>query len=301
MAPQRTRARVMELLTEVSHKLPINSTTDPVGKIKGNPIFDQYTMAPADADWNQKHPDDPINCWQDRFNYDWITRPRKGLDKRNTTACNQFSGQIILLAGGPNLGGINLRSSLDIVGKPYAWVQAGGAATPKGGDVLDFGQHIGMCFTQPGGAFQHIDGGQGGPNTGYDIIDYGKGALGTVIGWADIDMVFGAAPADSSAPAWLAGWWTMTWQGTRYWYCFGQGGFAQYQKSAPANPRQLPSQYQKHDGGTYTMTGPDTVTVKWRITGSVEKWTRGGMSGGKPTMTGIYNNSEMLSATKLTP
>jgi hypothetical protein len=48
------------------------------------------------------------------------------------------------------------------------------------------------------------------------------------------------------------------------------------------------------------MTGPDTVTVKWRITGSVEKWTQGAPVGGKPTMTGIYNNSERLNATKLT-
>jgi hypothetical protein len=214
-APPRTRERVVEILTDVSRLLPINSSNDPAKKL-GNPVFDKYTMACCDADWNDRHPDplDKINNWQDRFNYDWIRRPLKGQKKENTTACNEFAGKVVLMASGPNLGGMNLRASLDIAGVPYAWVQAGGGAVPKAGDVLDFGQHIGMCFTLPeGGPFRHIDGGQGGPNTGYDIIKYGDGALSSLIGWADIDKVFGTAPADSSAPAWLAGWWTMPGRG----------------------------------------------------------------------------------------
>jgi hypothetical protein len=217
---------------------------------------------------------------------------------RNTTGCNQFAGQIVRLAGGPYVGGLNLRASLDGAGVPFAWVPGGSGATSKTGDVLDFGgEHIGMTYNNPDGSFRHIDGGQGGPGMGFDMIAYGMAPFSAVIGWADMDLVFGAGPPDSSAPAWLAGWWTLSWQGTKYWYYFGAGGFAQYQKVPPASPKQAPSQFQKHDAGTFTMNGADSCTVKWRITGSVEKWTRD--SGSNSKMTGIYNNSETLYATKL--
>src|SRR5260370_29473167 len=132
---------------------------------------------------------------------------------------------------------------------------------------------------------------------GFDMIAYGMAPFSGGLGWADMDLVFGAVPPDSLAPAWLAGWWTLTWQGTKYWYYFGAGGFVQYQKVPPAGPKQAPSQFQKHDAGTFTMNGADSCTVKWRITGSVEKWTRD--SGSNSKMTGIYNNSETLYASKL--
>lgn len=41
------------------------------------------------------------------------------------------------------------------------------------------------------------------------------------------------------------------------------------------------------------MNDDDTCSIKWRITGSVEKWTRGAAPN---TMTGIDNNNEALSA-----
>jgi hypothetical protein len=288
MAEPRTRERVKELLDEVAKKVPINSTN------KGE--FDRYHTPPADKDWNRDHPNDQINSWQDRFDYDWHKREKP----RGTTGCNQFAGQIILLAGGPNLAGISLRNSLDMAGKPNAWKTPGGGAMPKTGDVLDFGQHIGMCYNKADGSYGTIEGGQGGPNTGYDIVNIGKSPFSKVVGWADIDIVFGAAAADETAPSWLSGWWTLTWSGTKYWYYFGKGGFVQYQKSPPGNPKEPANPNAKHDAGSYKMTGADSAHVKWRITGSFEDWTRDAPSGGKEKMTGLYNGSETLYATKLT-
>lgn len=286
MASPRTRDKVLELLNDVARKAPIRSDIN-------QRDFDYYTGPPTSPDWNSTHPDNQIFTWQERFHYDWTVRK----PPRSTTGCNQFAGQIIRLAGGPYIGGLDLRSSLDAAGAPYAWIPAGSGAMPKTGDVLDFGgEHIGMTYNNPNGSFRHIDGGQGGPGYGYDIIDYGKGPFSAVRGWADVDLLFGSAPTDSSAPAWLAGWWTLNWQGTKYWYYFGKGGFVQYQKVPPANPKAVASQFQKHDAGVFTMKDDDTCTIKWRITGSVEKWTRGASAN---TMTGLYNNSEALSARKL--
>lgn len=288
MAELKTRAKVMELLDQVAKLLPLASTST------GD--FDEWHLPPASKDWNENHPDNKIFTWQDRFHYDWHVREKK----QSTTGCNQFAGKVILKANGPNLGGINLRSTLDTLGKPYAWVPAGSGAAPKGGDVIDFGHHIGMCYTNPEiGAYRTIEGGQGGPGKGYDVVDFGKSPLSSALGWCDVDLLFGAAPADVSAPSWLEGWWTLTWSGTRYWYYFGKGGYVQYQKSAPKNAKEAVSAFSKHDGGSYTMTGGDSATVKWRITGSVEKWTRDSPTGGAEKMTGIYNNSETLYATKL--
>jgi len=284
MAPQRTRARVIELLKEVAGRIPISSNDFPPDG-KG---FDYYTGPAASPNWNKDHPDNQINNWKQRFEYDW---PRGVI----TTGCNSFAGQIIKLAGGPSIGGMDLRASLDGAGVPFAWIPANSGKKPQSGDVLDFGgQHIGMTYLTDD-SFRHIDGGQGGPGTGYDIIKYGMAPFSAVRGWADVDLMFGSAPPDSTAPAWLAGWWTLTWQGTRYWYFFGGGGFVQYQKVAPASAKQPVSQFQKHDAGTYVMSGEETCTVKWRITGSVEKWTRDSDT----KMTGLYNNSETLKATKL--
>lgn len=290
MAPQKTRARVIELLDEVNRKIPIKSNVFPPDG-RG---FDFFTGPPTSPGWNQAHPNEkPITNWQERFEHDWP----KGII---TTGCNSFAGQIIRLAGGPGIGGMDLRASLDGVGRPAAWIPAGGKAMPKNGDVLDFGgQHIGMTYNPnpADSSFRHIDGGQGGPGTGsppgHDVIQYGQAPFSAVRGWADVDLLFGAAAADSTAPDWLAGWWTLTWQGTKYWYYFGGGGFVQYQKFPP-DKKQL-SQFQKHDAGSFTMTGPNSCTVKWRITGSVEKWTQESAT----KMNGTLNNTEPMTATRM--
>jgi len=83
MASPRTRARVVELLNEVAKKLPIRSDINQID-------FDNYTGPPTSPGWNAAHPDNQINTWQQRFNYDWkVLKP-----PRNTTGCNQFAGQI---------------------------------------------------------------------------------------------------------------------------------------------------------------------------------------------------------------
>src|SRR5262245_6570484 len=190
MAPPRTRARVKEILDEVKLLVPIFSTN--------TEVFDKYHTAPASPGWNDAHPDHPIHTWQDRLMYDWYdANPPRG-----TTCCNQFAGQIILMARGPNLAGISLRASLDLAGSPYAWVPNSPTQTarPRTGDVLDFGQHIGLCYNKPTGEFGTLEGGQGGkrtsrgPHTGYDMVNVGNSSFPSVIGWADLDLVFSDQP-----------------------------------------------------------------------------------------------------------
>lgn len=276
-----TRADLETLLDKIAKQLPVRSNA-------GDGRFDNYCGPCVSEDWAKNPNNPPLRNWQERLEYDWFKREKK----RNTTCCNEFAGHIVRMVGGPYIGGMGLRSSLDGAGAAYAWVEGGPGAKPKKGDILQFDSHIGVAYDFQQGILRHIDAGQGGPNRGFDEINFVVG--GNLLGYADMDKVLNKGTSPPAAPSWLAGWWTLTWQGTRYWYYFGKGGLAQYQKVKPRNLKGPGENV--WDAGAYLMRGGSEFNIKWRQTGSTEEWKQTSDT----TMTGVYNGQETLSATKLT-
>lgn len=97
--------------------------------------------------------------------------------------------------------------------------------------------------------------------------------------------------SNPAIPSWLLGWWEVDWSGDKYYYFFDRIGGAQYTKVHPGKTSQPPVSPQ--DRGNFTISGSN-VTIRWNITGSVEKF-----DGGPTDMSGVWNELDTLSATKL--
>lgn len=109
---------------------------------------------------------------------------------------------------------------------------------------------------------------------------------------ADFRRLTGIAPAPQAPiPAWIHGWWQVTWRGDSYYYFFESNGTAGYTHTRPSSNTQS-IRWPQDTGGAWAVG--DSVRVQWNATGSVETFQR---SGGA-SLTGMWNDRERLSATR---
>jgi hypothetical protein len=101
------------------------------------------------------------------------------------------------------------------------------------------------------------------------------------------------APSPQLASA-LTGWWQVLWQGTPYYYYFKKSGRVGYVKQKPASTKSAPAS--ATGWGYWVSQSPAKFSIFWTSSGSVEKFT---VDSGGTTMSGKWNDSSLLSGTKM--
>jgi hypothetical protein len=99
-----------------------------------------------------------------------------------------------------------------------------------------------------------------------------------------------------SIPAWLIGWWKVTWRGQIYFYWFDFSGVVKWTQTEPTKmaPPGVAS-----DKGTITIDGPGSVTVRWGKTGSVEHFRLFPGMFDHHLMSGTWNETEPIEGQKV--
>ena len=172
----------------------------------------------------------------------------------------------------------------------------------------------------PGGTSTDFDGqnwntaeaGQGGKKTGHDIIKRkaslqpgtgplmhltmdknGKPFLEPVKGWVDIEFYFNGPVTQLPTPLWLLGWWAVPWRAQIFYYFFEPDQVAwTFQK--PMSDFVTPWKFD--DTGVVAFDSTQTLTIKWKATGSVEKFKSS--SADNNQMVGDWNSADPLTATR---
>jgi hypothetical protein len=226
------------------------------------------------------------------------------------TSCNSFVANYAGDAGigigkpGRSLGQFGLDNKVAGWGKGFAWVAASPGARPKFGDIFEIATslHQGVSLDFVGGTWNTAEGGQGGPSLGFDIIkrkalsqggDLVIHPRGPLKGWVDIDL-FANGPPPTTMPGWLLGWWAVPWRARIFYYFFEESFKASWTFTRPISNALAPMRFD--DTAVVTIDGPQSVTLKWSATGSVEKFAQSTSSG---EMLGTWNGTEPLLATKL--
>jgi hypothetical protein len=182
------------------------------------------------------------------------------------TGCNGFTGWYGRQLGNTvPLSVFDLQAAAKKAGKPAAWVVSRSDNRPQYGDILrHVSFHVDVCLGFEDGALLRAAGGQGGKNAGCDIIRRvrGTGAYDPkkLMGWLDIELLFGDASVAEGDMAWLHGWWTVS-DGNSYYYYFHPTGKVQYTKSRPA--AKAPPPVAPLNTGTYTYTKPSNLVITW--------------------------------------
>ena len=230
------------------------------------------------------------------------------------TSCNSFVANYAGNAGigigqpGRSLGQFNLDKKVASWGKGFAWVAATQGARPKFGDIFEIATtlHQGVSLDFEGDIWNTAEGGQGGAQTGFDIIKrrvlrQGGGnsivhPRGPLKGWVDIDLFANGPPPPppTTVPGWLLGWWAVPWRGQIFYYFFEASFKASWTLTKPISSAFAPLRF--NDTATLTMDGPQSTTLRWAATGSVEKLAQTGTG---QEMVGTWNGFEPLVATKL--
>lgn len=225
------------------------------------------------------------------------------------TSCNEFVGWYGAQLGSKEyLGRFDLETYLPKISKAYAWIPSTEDGRPKYGDICRHTAfHVGISLDFVGDNWNHVDAGQGGPKAKHDILKrtQGKGYDYTKLqGWIDLDLYF---LANLVIPDWLVGWWKVTWRGQSYYYVFSRNHQVKWTPNTPrefdrklnnAKPSQaLNPLFLAADIGTFGMDVGNTVVIRWRATGSLERLTKTSMS--EDSMRGTWNDTEQLTAVKL--
>jgi hypothetical protein len=221
------------------------------------------------------------------------------------TACNEFVGKFGATLGSKNyLGTFFLDTQLGKWGKGLAWVPfVADGPRPKYGDIFLRKKagtkilHQGISLDFNGATWNTPEAGQGGKNTGYDIIKrkqtiYPGDAL---LGWVDLELYFKSAAQTGPAPEWLVGWWKVTWRGQAYYYYFDRNRQVKWTQILPGDTSQPP--LAASDTGTSAVEPNNAVTTRWGATGSVEKFSI--VFGTGAQMEGTWNGTEPLTAASM--
>jgi hypothetical protein len=97
-------------------------------------------------------------------------------------------------------------------------------------------------------------------------------------------------------PAWLLGWWQVSWRGQTFYYYFSKDLYVTWSQIPPLNKNQAPLVI--GDTGKYIVEAGPTVSIHWRTSGSREAFKP--PAGASPKdLTGLWNGSERLLASKL--
>ena len=218
------------------------------------------------------------------------------------TSCNSFTGAYARRLGSHIvLGTFWPETTLARAGKAHAWVPAGSGRNPGYGDIFIVQRHnpdkpcdvlhAGVVLQCQGAIWSTIEGGQGGPGLGYDLVLRKSGVFDryAIKGWVDIDALFhGARAAEETGaramPTWLTGWWQVVWQGRSYFYQFDGGTGVRYSKAGVGGPI--------NGVGQVRVEGDYRFTIHWPASGTVERFELD--SAGR--MRGRLNNTEPLYA-----
>jgi len=201
-----------------------------------------------------------------------------------------------------------LEQTLKKAGKGHAWVSAAQGGHPKCGDILRhkaFHVDVAVDFDEVKKVLFRIAGGQSyhprptdNVSAEFDNVKRvgGDGPYNSanLEGWLDLERFFEPPPAPT--PAWVFGWWEVTWRGAGYYYYLGPDGSALWTQSPPSLATLPPPIKSGPRRGQVTFAFPSTVTIRWFDSGSVEVFT-GDANGG--AMTGKWNSSERIEASKI--
>ena len=181
---------------------------------------------------------------------------------------------------------------------------------PECGDILRHTAfHMDVAYGFDGDVLIRVAAGQGGPKwkkendkeildeaASCDILTRVRGASSydpkKLQGWINIDVYYSTTPQTAPVPAWLVGWWKVTWAQRVFYYFFDDTHrtvtWAEGDKSHPVQ-----------DTGKFAVggpKGPSAVTILWGATGSVEKYDP--PTGDNNTMAGLLNGKDQLRAEK---
>lgn len=228
------------------------------------------------------------------------------------TCCNAFTGWYSKELGSPlYLGRFDLDTYLPKNGKGDSWIKSEPGKRPKYGDICRFAKfHVGVSEDFEGDIWNHVDGGQGGKKTGYDVIKRIRDAHPfehtKLLGWVDIEIYFGETSAAEAAvetaaaksagpvPDWLLGWWNVQWRGQAFYYHFNREYKVQWTQIVPRDTTRPATL--ANDTGAVAVDSPSTFSINWSATGSVEKFEK---SPGNLPMRGVWNDKEPLTAVKM--
>jgi hypothetical protein len=218
------------------------------------------------------------------------------------TGCNAFVGWYAQQLGSTKyLGRFDLPTYLPKIGKGHAWIKSAEGRRPENGDILlHTGLHVDVAIGFAGKILHRMAAGQGGRSMGCDVLKRCEGKADfdwkNLQGWIDLDMYFGPDPAANPSPNWLPGWWKVSWRGDPYYYYFDEAASVRWTPNPPGNISQPPAA--SHDSGSVSMLASAGVAVRWRTSGSVEKFVLLPAVGGMQ-MRGTWNGAEPLAAVRL--
>jgi hypothetical protein len=215
------------------------------------------------------------------------------------TSCNGFTGWFGRELGSDlYLGRFDLESYLPKHDKGHSWVKSTSDVRPKFGDICRLSKfHVNVSLDFEGDIWTHVDGGQGGPTTGYDIVrrirDKTVYDPGKLLGWVDIELYFGAAVQTVPLPLWLPGWWKVMWRAQPFYYYFDLNNQVKWTQVLPVSTVQPPAV--PRDTGSVAVDTLNSITIRWGATGTIEKLNKSGNN----QMQGTWNDMESLSAAKM--
>ncbi len=103
--------------------------------------------------------------------------------------------------------------------------------------------------------------------------------------------------ATSPMPAWLPGWWVVTWRGQTYYYYFDRNHKVKWTPNAPTNTSQPPTS--ARDTGSVVIEGVAALIIRWSSTGSVENFGLLPSTTNSLEMGGTWNGTERIDAEKM--
>ena len=154
-----------------------------------------------------------------------------------------------------------------------------------------------MSLEFEGDIWTHVDGGQGGPTTTYEIIKRIRDKVpfdpNRLAGWIDIELFFGVSTQTVAPPTWLPGWWKIMWRSQPSYYYFDRSNQVKWTQVFPNSTTQPPSA--PRDTGSVAADSLSDITIRWSTTGTVEKFSKAGNN----QMRGTWKGVEPLTAAKL--
>jgi hypothetical protein len=185
------------------------------------------------------------------------------------TACNGFVGWYASTLGSKfDLGRFDVEQRLKGYGKAHSWVKSTKDRRPKYGDICRYTKfHIGVSLDFDGDRWNHVDAGQGGKKSGFDIVKrgYENPYDWTYLqGWIDIDLFFAddatASTTDTAVPEWLTTWWKVTGREDAY-YVFDKDHQVKRTRRSPLVASQGP--IGDTEAGTFTIGSDGMVLTTW--------------------------------------
>jgi len=125
-------------------------------------------------------------------------------DDGRLTSCNSFAGGYSISILGSklkfSLAAFDLKKSVETMGMPEAWVSLADdvSAVPGYGDLVRWKRlHMGVSLGFDGGKWQTIEGGKGGPSSGFDAVqlcEYDQFPVGEILGWVNFAAIYDHEP-----------------------------------------------------------------------------------------------------------